>query len=119
MPKILLLEDEKSFGRLYRRDLEGDGYSVVLAASDAGQGLLDEVSPDLVLYDVQEPAPDALDSLRRMLDHCPRVPVMLVVEQAMPADSLLCSTADAYVNRSRDTKPLRAQIRRLFAPEAV
>lgn len=120
MPKILLIEDETNLLRVYRRDLEGDGYSVVTATSrDTFPELLDSVSPDMVLYDAPRSEPDALESLRAMLDHCPRVPVLLVLEQGVAANSPLRATADAVVARSPDTRRLRAQVRGLFAPDGA
>ena len=120
MPKILVIEDETDFRRLYRRDLETEGYSVVTAQSRAtGLDIMDDVSPDLVLFDVDQPNMDALDAMKQLMGHCPRVPVVLVLPQPFREDSFICSAADAYVARSLDTKPLRAKIRQLFAPEAV
>jgi hypothetical protein len=34
-------------------------------------------------------------------------------------DRLLVEMADAYINKSPDTKPLRTKVRELLAPEAV
>jgi CheY-like chemotaxis protein len=120
MPKILLIEDEKDFRRLYRKDLETEGYSVVTARSQtAGLDILDEVSPDMVLYDIDEVDMESFLAMRQFQGHCPRVPVVLVLDESESEDSPICSAADAYVRRSRNTRPLRTTIRQMFSPEIV
>jgi DNA-binding NarL/FixJ family response regulator len=55
--RLLIVDDNPKFRRLARRLLEGDGYQVVGAASDAREGLLavDELGPEVVLLDVNLP----------------------------------------------------------------
>jgi len=120
MPKILVIEDETTYRRLYRRDLETDGYAVVTARNPAtGLDIMDLESPDMVLFDAQHPDLEALDVMRQLMDHCPRVPVVMVLaDEPDEAGAFIRSAADACVMRSADTKRLRATIRHLFAPEA-
>ena len=120
MTKILVIEDESEFRRIYRESLETDGYAVVTERTHlAGLDAMERHSPDMVLYDVGEENMDALDAMQRMQDHCPRIPVVLVVRRQAARRSFLRSAADAYVTRSSDTKPLRNKIRQLFAPEGI
>ena len=65
---VLVVDDHASFRRVARLLLEYEGYEVVGEAADGEQGLLAarELSPDLVLLDIQLPGIDGFDVAARL-----------------------------------------------------
>lgn len=116
MSKILVVDDEKTLRTLYKRDLEQDGHSVIVA-QDAGEGLraLDAESPDLVVLDIRMPGIDGLDAMGRILEKCPQVPIVLNTAYSSYKENFLSWSADAYVIKSSDTGELRAKVKELLA----
>jgi DNA-binding NarL/FixJ family response regulator len=67
---VLIVDDHPSFRAGARRMLEASGYSVIGEAAD-GEGALEavrELSPDLVLLDVQLPDIDGFEVAARLRD---------------------------------------------------
>jgi DNA-binding response OmpR family regulator len=116
MSKILVVEDEGALRMLYKRDLEQDGHSVVLAC-DASEGLkaLETEAPDLVVLDIRMPGVDGLDAMGRIFDKHPGVPVVLNTAFSSYKENFLSWAADAYVIKSSDTGELRRKVRELLA----
>ena len=115
MPKILVVEDDKSLRLFYEMDLEQAGYQVV-TAGNAVEGLeaFATESPDLVVLDIRMPGMDGLDAMARMLDQKPWIPIVLNSAYSSYKDSFLSWGADAYVIKSSDTRELRAKIRQVL-----
>jgi excisionase family DNA binding protein len=66
-PLVLIVDDDERVREYVRVNLEMEGYAVREAASaDEGLGVLDEVSPDLILLDVMMPEVDGWEMLRRV-----------------------------------------------------
>ena len=115
MAKIMVIEDEKNLRLLYRRTLEQDGHTVVTVA-DAIEGIriVETEAPDLVVLDIRMPGVDGLDAMGRILDRCPRMPVILNSAYSSYQDNFLSWAADAYLIKSTDTSELRAKVRELL-----
>ena len=65
--KILIIEDERSLGEMYKFKLEKEGYTVFLAPEGkSGIAIAKEKKPDLVLLDVIMPEMDGFEVLRIM-----------------------------------------------------
>jgi len=65
-PLVLIVDDDERVREYVRVNLEMEGYSVREAGSaDEGLGVLEEVSPDLILLDVMMPEVDGWEMLRR------------------------------------------------------
>jgi len=111
MAKIMVVEDEKNLRTLYREDLEADGHTVVTAAS-AEECLerLDDEAPDLVILDIRMPGMDGIEAMGRILQHHPRLPVILNSAYSSYRDNFLTWTADAYIVKSSDTRKLRSTV---------
>jgi excisionase family DNA binding protein len=89
-PLVLIVDDDDRLREYVRVNLEMEGYTVREAASaEEGLGVLDEVSPDLVLLDVMMPEVDGWEMLRRVHERhgVGSIPVVMfsgkVDEQAM------------------------------------
>ena len=66
-PLVLIVDDDERVREYVRVNLEMEGYAVREARSaDEGLGVLEEVSPDLILLDVMMPEVDGWEMLRRV-----------------------------------------------------
>ena len=66
-PLVLIVDDDERVREYVRVNLEMEGYTVREAGNaEEGLGVLEEVSPDLVLLDVMMPEVDGWEMLRRV-----------------------------------------------------
>jgi excisionase family DNA binding protein len=66
-PLVLIVDDDERVREYVRVNLEMEGYAVREAGSaEEGLGVLEEVSPDLILLDVMMPEVDGWEMLRRV-----------------------------------------------------
>lgn len=106
--QVLLVEDDPVSRRIASRILEKRGY-VVINAENGREALemLDQISVELVLMDVQMPEVDGLTATRlireRESGESPRLPIYILTANAMSGDRERClaAGADGYL-----TKPL-------------
>ena len=98
MPRILIVDDEKSIRRTLAEFLRADGYEVVEAEeADAALLLLDEGAVDVVVTDIILPRVTGVELLRRIHARAPDVQVVMMtgeptVETA--SESLRAGAAD-------------------------
>ncbi len=77
MKTILLADDNRNIREYCRRDLEDEGYRVVLAGDGReALALLRRELPDLVILDVCMPTMDGLQAVERIRAIAPDVPVV-------------------------------------------
>jgi CheY-like chemotaxis protein len=115
MKTILIVDDDKNLRRLYKKELEAEGYRIVLAAN--GNEALAAVSaelPNLVVMDIRMPELDGLEAMARILREHGRVPVLLNTAYANYQDSFLAWAAEGYLIKSSDLDPLKKKIREIF-----
>lgn len=78
--KILIVEDEPGFRRIYKEVLETDGYTVVLA-EDGERGLesASAESPDLILLDLRLPTMHGFEVLKKLKENeaTKKIPVVI------------------------------------------
>ena len=66
-PVVLIVDDDERVREYVRVNLEMEGYAVREAGNaEEGLGVLEEVSPDLILLDVMMPEVDGWEMLRRV-----------------------------------------------------
>jgi DNA-binding response OmpR family regulator len=77
--KILVVDDEPEVRKLMEHFLTEKGYEVRMA-ENGRQGLaaLDTFSPDVVLLDMHMPEMDGLETLKRIAERWPTLPVIMV-----------------------------------------
>jgi DNA-binding NtrC family response regulator len=115
MVKILVVEGFRSLRALYKRDLELDGYEVISASTPTeALELLEKESPQLVVLDTRASGMEALETVIKLLDRDPRIPVVLNSGSSSCADYPPGRVADAFVVKSSDTGELRSKIRDLL-----
>ena len=116
MKKILLVDDEDSIHLLYREELEEEGYEVHSALS--GEEALDKlkiIQPDLVILDINMPGMNGIDTLRRIKEGCPGLPVILSSAYQEFKQDLASWASDDYIVKSSNLNELKEAVRRHLA----
>ena len=113
--RILVVEDNPKNLKLVRDVLQYCGYEVVEATTgEDGVRLAREVSPDLILMDLQLPGIDGAETLRRIRqhDHMRGVPVVAVTAFAMDDDrrKAFDSGFNGYVEKPISVRSLPQQV---------
>ena len=122
-PRLLLAEDTETTITLLSDYLEAEGYELIVArsGSEAIQKAR-EVSPDLILMDVQMPGMDGLETMQRSRQESAlaATPMIALTALAMPGDRERCLAAGAndYLTKPVNLEGLAQTIRgKLPAPE--
>ena len=113
--RILVVEDNPKNLKLVRDVLTHFGYDVIEATSGGdGVRLATELSPDLILMDLQLPGIDGAEALRQIRDQgtSPEVPVIAVTAFAMNDDRQRAfdSGFTGYVEKPISIRALPQQI---------
>ena len=118
-PVVLIVDDDERVREYVRVNLEMEGYSVREAGSaDEGLGVLEEVSPDLILLDVMMPEVDGWEMLRRVQQRhgVGAIPVVMfsgkVNEQSAAEATAL--GAQGFVGKPFDPQQLIEQAKQLL-----
>jgi DNA-binding response OmpR family regulator len=115
--KILIVDDDQNILRLYKEELEEDGY-VVVTASNGQEALeqFDKESPDLVTLDILLPDIDGIKLLRQMKEKRPRMPIIMSTAYDY-RDDFAVWASEAYIVKSADLTELKATIKKLAEKE--
>ena len=113
LPVVMVVDDQESYTDMMSRVLIEYGLQVFIA-NDATQafGLLDSVTPDLILLDVMMPGVDGIGFLRRLRAD-PRlgiVPVLLVTAYLETLERGIAAGAQGYLAKPFTVQQLRAAI---------
>ncbi|MBI5212855.1 MAG: response regulator [Nitrospirae bacterium] len=111
--KVLVVDDEKNILKLYKAELEEEGYAVVTANS--GQEALDifeSENPDIVTLDILMPDIDGIQVLRQMKEKRPEIPIIMLTAYDY-RDDFSVWVSDAYVVKSSDLASLKATIKQV------
>lgn len=115
--QILVVDDEESIRWTMRKALEREGYRVVLAA-DGVEGLTRATDPsiDLVLMDIKMPGADGLETLSRIKEARPDLPVIIMTAFAtlQAAVQAMKRGAYDYITKPFDFGELSILVRRVF-----
>ena len=117
MPKILVVDDEKSTLLLYSRELADEGYEILSATSprEALERFRSD-RPDLVVLDIRMPGMDGLEVLGRLLSIDRKVPIVLMSAFSFYRENFLSWAADAYITKSSDLSEFKRTVKRLLPP---
>ena len=116
MKEILLVDDEESLHLLYGEELEAEGYKV--HSSLTGKDALRKVknlSPDLVILDINMPGMNGIDVLSRIKEINPKIPVVLCSAFHEYKQDLGAWASDDYIVKSTDLNDLKASVRQLLS----
>ncbi len=120
MKTILVVDDDKNLRRLYKSELEAEGFRVRLAENgkDAIKQVAEQV-PDLIVMDVRMPEMDGLESMAQVLRAHKRLRVILNTAYSSYQDNFLTWAADGYIVKSADLQPLKNKIREVLGREVA
>lgn len=108
--KILIVDDEKNILKLYKAELEDEGYTVVSANSGTeALQLFESEKPDIVTLDILMPDMDGIQVLRLMKEKNPKIPIIMLTAYDY-RDDFSVWVADAYVVKSSDLTSLKSTI---------
>ncbi|MEA1933677.1 MAG: response regulator [Thermodesulfobacteriota bacterium] len=111
--KILIIDDEDSIHLLYSEEFEEEGYEVYGALS--GEDALDklnDISPDLVILDINMPGMDGIEVLRKIKEINPDLPVILSSAYQEFKQDLASWASDDYIVKSANLDELKAAVKR-------
>ena len=115
--KILIVDDDQNILRLYKEELEDEGYTIVTASN--GQEAIerfDQEDPDLVTLDILLPDIDGIKLLRQMKEKKPRLPIIMSTAYDY-RDDFAVWASEAYIVKSSDMTELKATIKKLIEKE--
>jgi DNA-binding response OmpR family regulator len=110
--KILVVDDDEDKCRLYKEELEEEGYDVVTANTGAGGiELFRNENPDLVTLDIwMSERDEGIQVLRQMKGIRPGVPIIMLTAYDF-RDDFAVWCADAYIVKSTDLSELKIAIK--------
>jgi CheY-like chemotaxis protein len=111
MARILIVEDDDNQRLLYRETFEGEGFEVSEARDGkAALACIERDLPDAVILDIAMPGMDGLQTLTRIHDLRPKLPVVLNTAYAAYESRYVSWIADAYVIKSSNPDRLRRAV---------
>ncbi|HBG92967.1 two-component system response regulator [candidate division WWE3 bacterium RIFOXYB2_FULL_41_6] len=117
MKKILVVDDDLHIQKLYKEELEEEGYEVVVAGNGAeAMELFVQENPDIVTLDILMPDVDGIKLLRQMKEKKPRLPVIMSTAYDY-RDDFAVWASEAYVVKSSDLDELKKTIRALLSKQ--
>jgi two-component system response regulator RegX3 len=113
MPKLLLIEDEESFGEALQYQLEREGYEVERAIDGViGLRAFERSGPDLVLLDLMLPGMSGEDICKE-IRKTSNTPIIMLTAKDQELDKVLGLElgADDYVTKPFSTREVVARVK--------
>lgn len=111
--KILIVDDDVHILRLYKEELEDEGYEVVIAnTGKKALELFEKENPDIVTLDILMPDIDGITLLRKMKDQQPKIPIIMSTAYDY-RDDFSVWASEAYIVKSADLNELKNTIKKL------
>jgi len=119
MKRILLVDDDAAQCLVCQKELEREGYQVLMAADglEAIECFKKEEKVDLVVLDIRMPQMDGMEVLGKLIFLRPGLPIILYTAFDFYRDNFLSWAADAYILKSPDITELKTKIKDLFQKE--
>ncbi len=112
--KILIVDDDINIQRLYKEELESEGYQTVIAGNGAqALELFEKETPDIVTLDILMPDSDGISVLRSMKEKNPDIPIIMSTAYDYKDDFAVWAS-EAYVVKSSDLQELKDTIKKLL-----
>lgn len=111
--KILIVDDDAHIQRLYKEELEDEGYNVVIAGTGKeAMELFEKENPDIVTLDILMPDIDGISLLRKMKEKHPKIPIIMSTAYDY-RDDFAVWASEAYIVKSADLNELKTVIKKL------
>ncbi len=112
--KLLIVDDDLNIQRLYKEELEEEGYDVVIATTgkDALE-LFQKETFDIVTLDILMPDIDGISLLRKMKEQKPDIPIIMSTAYDY-RDDFAVWASEAYIVKSSDLSELKKAIKKLL-----
>jgi DNA-binding response OmpR family regulator len=111
--KLLIVDDDTNIQRLYKEELEEEGYDVVVATTGKDALVMfDEENPDIVTLDILMPDIDGISLLRKMKEKRPNIPIIMSTAYDY-RDDFAVWASEAYIVKSSDLSELKKTIKKL------
>ncbi len=115
--KILVVDDDLNIQRLYKEELEEEGYQIIIAGTgEEALELFGNESPDLVTLDILMPDIDGISLLRKMKEQRPKIPIIMSTAYDY-RDDFAVWASEAYIVKSADLTELKRMIKKLVSAE--
>lgn len=113
--KLLVVDDDINIQRLYKEELEEEGYDVIIAGTgkDALE-LFEKESPDIVTLDILMPDIDGISLLRKMKEMNSKIPIIMSTAYDY-RDDFAVWASEAYIVKSSDLGELKRTIKKLIS----
>jgi len=113
--KLLVVDDDLNIQRLYKEELEDEGYEVIIAATGKeAMEIFERESPDIVTLDILMPDIDGISLLRKMKEQRPNVPIIMSTAYDY-RDDFAVWASEAYIVKSSDLGELKKTIKKLIS----
>jgi DNA-binding response OmpR family regulator len=117
--KILLVDDNDNVISFVRPALEAQGYRVATASDGLGAlYLVESLDPDLIILDIEMPAPDGLEVCRRLRELGDETPIIFLTVRDSITDLEVGFDfgASDYVTKPFDVRELLARVKARLPP---
>ncbi|GAB4414731.1 MAG: response regulator [Thermodesulfovibrionales bacterium] len=115
--KVLIVDDDPHIRKLYKEELEEDGYEVIVAATGTeALELFEKENPDLITLDILMPDIDGIKLLRQMKEKRPRVPIIMSTAYDY-RDDFAVWASEAYIVKSAELAELKETIKKLLSKQ--
>ena len=112
MATVLIIESEVNHLRLYKKELEKEGYGVVVSSDGTDAlALVEAQRPDLIILDLCLSEIDGWDLMSRLLARSPQPRIIINTAYRAYREDLLSWCADAYIIKSCDLSELKSAVR--------
>ncbi len=113
--KLLVVDDDLNIQRLYKEELEDEGYEVIIAATGKeAMEIFERESPDIITLDILMPDIDGISLLRKMKEQRPNVPIIMSTAYDY-RDDFAVWASEAYIVKSSDLGELKKTIKKLIS----
>ncbi len=112
--KLLVVDDDVHIQKLYKEELEEEGYEVIIAGTGKeALELFEKENPDIVTLDILMPDIDGISLLRKMKEQKPNIPIIMSTAYDY-RDDFAVWASEAYIVKSSDLTELKKTIKNLI-----
>jgi DNA-binding response OmpR family regulator len=112
--KLLVVDDDVHIQKLYKEELEEEGYEVIIAGTGKeALELFEKENPDIVTLDILMPDIDGISLLRKMKEQRPNIPIIMSTAYDY-RDDFAVWASEAYIVKSSDLTELKKTIKNLM-----